>query len=129
MRAGGGCARRNRAAMAFMPNDSTRLFALSNDLAFTDLYSVDASAPIGELDLALRYAAWAAHTAEGRALHKGGVLFRTPRKIDVMQLVPLETTRVGDADAWKLAGGHVRRRSGFALTDPGMDFARALGES
>ena len=103
-----------------------------SELAFANAVTAwqrDEGAHAGELDLALHYAAWAAHTDEGQALHKGGVLFRAPRKIDVMQLVPLETTRVGDADAWKLAGGHVRRRSGFALTDPGMDFARALGES
>ena len=46
-----------------------------------------------------------------------------------MQLVPLDTTHVGDAEAWKLAGGRIRRRDGFALTDRGMDFAHALGES
>ena len=39
---------------------------------------------------ALRYAAWASHTAEGRAAHKGGVLFRAPRKLDYMKLVPVE---------------------------------------
>jgi NADPH-dependent glutamate synthase beta subunit-like oxidoreductase/NAD(P)H-flavin reductase len=89
----------------------------------------DETANAAVLDTALRYAAWAAHTPVGRAAHKGGVLFRAPRKLDPMQLVPLETTHVGDAEAWKLAGGHIRRRSGFALTDPGMDFARALDQS
>ncbi len=87
----------------------------------------DESAHAAELDIALRYAAWVAHTSAGRALHRGGVLFRLPRKIDPMQLVPLDTTHVGDAEAWKLAGGHIRRRDGFALTDRGMDFAHALG--
>ena len=32
------------------------------------------------LDTALRYAAWATLTAEGRAFHKGGTLFRVPQK-------------------------------------------------
>ena len=89
----------------------------------------DEAANAAVLDLALRYAAWAAHTPEGRALHKAGVLFRAPHKLDPMRLVPLETTHVGEAEAWKLAGGHIRRRAGFALTDTGMDFARALDQS
>ena len=89
----------------------------------------DDTANAGKLDVALRYAAWASHTEEGRAAHKDGVLFRAPRKLDFMQLVPLELTHVNGVDAWKLAGNHVRRRAGFALTDPGMDLARALDHS
>jgi len=81
------------------------------------------------LDVALRYAAWASHTAEGRAAHRGGVLFRAPRKLDYMKLVPVELTHVSDVSAWKLEGDHVRRREGFALTDLGMDFAAALDHS
>ena len=46
----------------------------------------------------MRYAAWAAHTPEGRAAHRGGVLFRAPRKLDYMQLVPLESTHVNGVD-------------------------------
>ena len=83
----------------------------------------------GKLDVAMRYAAWAAHTAEGRAAHKGGVLFRAPRKLDFMRLVPVELTHVNGVDAWKLAGDHVRRREGFALTDAGTDLVGALDQS
>ncbi len=43
----------------------------------------DEAANAAALDVALRYAAWAAHTADGRAAHKGGVLFRAPRKLDL----------------------------------------------
>ncbi len=89
----------------------------------------DEVAHAAELDVALRYAAWAAHTADGRAAHRDGVLFRAPRKLDYMKLVPLEQTQVSGIAAWKLAGGHVRRREGFALTDRGMDFPRALDQS
>jgi NADPH-dependent glutamate synthase beta subunit-like oxidoreductase/NAD(P)H-flavin reductase len=89
----------------------------------------DEAANAAALDVALRYAAWASHTADGRAAHKGGVLFRAPRKLDYMNLVPIEHTRVNGVDAWKLAGDHVRRRDGFALTDPGMDFVGALDHS
>jgi len=81
------------------------------------------------LDVALRYAAWASHTKEGRAAHKGGVLFRAPRKLDYMNLVPLELTHVNGVDAWRIPGGHERRREGFALTDPGMNLASALDQS
>ena len=89
----------------------------------------DETANAAALDVALRYAAWASHTAEGRAAHKGGVLFRAPRKLDYMKLVPVELTHVNGVDAWKLGDGHVRRREGFALTDPGMDLAGALDQS
>jgi len=89
----------------------------------------DEAANAAVLDVALRYAAWASHTPEGRAAHKGGVLFRAPRKLDYMKLVPLEQTRVNGVDAWTLASDHVRRREGFALTDPGMDLVGALDQS
>jgi hypothetical protein len=49
------------------------------------------------------------------------VLFRAPRKLDFMQLVPLELTHVNGVDAWQIPRAILRRRSGFALTDPGMD--------
>ena len=89
----------------------------------------DEATNAGALDTALRYAAWASHSAEGRAAHRGGVLFRAPRKLDYMKLVPIEHTGANGVDAWQLAGGHVRRREGFALTDPGMDLVRALDQS
>ncbi len=89
----------------------------------------DEAANAGKLDLALRYAAWAAQTPAGRALHRAGVLFRAPRKLDYMQLVPLEETTVHGVPAWKLAGDHLRRREGFALTDPGMDLVAGLDQS
>ncbi len=81
------------------------------------------------LDLAARYAAWAAHTPEGRAAHRRGVLFRAPRKLDALRLVPIEATHVGEVEAWKLAGDHVRRREGFGLTDPGTDLVGALDQA
>ena len=50
--------------------------------AFADAitrWQADEAAHARELDVALRYAAWAAHTAAGKAAHRGGVLFRAPR--------------------------------------------------
>src|ERR1051325_4984352 len=46
-----------------------------------------------ELEAAARYAAWAATTAEGKAKHRAGVLFKAPRKLDFMRLVPVHTSK------------------------------------
>jgi NADPH-dependent glutamate synthase beta subunit-like oxidoreductase/NAD(P)H-flavin reductase len=81
------------------------------------------------LDVAMRYAAWSAHTPAGRDANKGGLLFRAPRKLDYLKLVPVELTHQDGVEVWKLAGGHLRRREGFALTDSGMDLAASLAEA
>jgi NADPH-dependent glutamate synthase beta subunit-like oxidoreductase/NAD(P)H-flavin reductase len=67
-----------------------------------------------DLEEAARYAAWATLTPEGKAKHRDGVLFKAPRKLDYMKLIP-----------------HVepRRREGFALTDAGTDLAGALDQT
>ncbi len=82
-----------------------------------------------DLDVALRYAAWAAHTPQGRAAHKGGVLFRAPRKLDYMKLVPIATEERHGVRMLKLEGDHLRRREGFALTDHGTDLAGSLDQA
>jgi NADPH-dependent glutamate synthase beta subunit-like oxidoreductase/NAD(P)H-flavin reductase len=102
------------------------------ELAFASAitrWQEDEAANAATLDIATRYAAWAAHTPEGRAGHRGGVLFRAPRKLDHLQLVPLEAAHVNGVTVWKTPGDHLRRRDGFALTDPGMDLTHALGEA
>ncbi len=82
------------------------------------------------LDVAMRYAAWAAHTPAGRAAHRGGVLFRAPRRLDMLRLVPVESVREHDVPMWKLPTDHsLRQRDGFKLTDAGTDFAGSLGEA
>src|SRR5215510_5287254 len=45
-----------------------------------------------QLEAAARYAAWAATTPQGKAKHRDGVLFKAPRKLDYMRLVPVHTT-------------------------------------
>ena len=90
----------------------------------------DTASHAAALDLATRYAAWAAHTAAGREAHRGGVLFRAPRKLDMMRLVPIETVQHGEVTAFRLDARHPpRRRDGFALTDAGTDFTGGLGEA
>jgi NADPH-dependent glutamate synthase beta subunit-like oxidoreductase/NAD(P)H-flavin reductase len=79
-----------------------------------------------KLELAARYAAWAALTAEGRKKHRGGVLFKTPKKLDFMRLIPLHTKKNGFQQH---SSEHLRHRAGFQLTDPGTDLAGALDEA
>jgi NADPH-dependent glutamate synthase beta subunit-like oxidoreductase/NAD(P)H-flavin reductase len=78
------------------------------------------------LDLAARYAAWATHTPQGQRRHKGGVLFKLPRKIGPHQLIAVETDLVDGVAMLKLPPSHRRARDGFALTDSGTDLAGAL---
>ncbi|HEX2333257.1 MAG TPA: hypothetical protein VHI32_08800, partial [Burkholderiales bacterium] len=74
----------------------------------------DEAAHQKELEAAARYAAWATITPEGKAKHRGGVLFKAPRKLDYMKLIPHT---------------ELRHREGFKLTDPGTDLAGALDEA
>jgi NADPH-dependent glutamate synthase beta subunit-like oxidoreductase/NAD(P)H-flavin reductase len=105
----------------------------AGELAFAlavGAWQKDPEAHAEALDLATRYAAWAAQTPAGREAHRGGVLFRSPRKLEMMKLVPVEAVRQGDVQAWRLDAQHpLRRREGFALTDAGTDFAGGLGEA
>jgi NADPH-dependent glutamate synthase beta subunit-like oxidoreductase/NAD(P)H-flavin reductase len=81
------------------------------------------------LELAARYAAWAVHTAEGRRLHKSGVLFKVPHKVDPYHLIPVETEVVDGVTMLKLPPALRRARDGFALTDPGTDLTGALDQA
>src|SRR3954471_1096183 len=51
----------------------------------------DEAANADKLEAAARYAAWAALTPQGKAKHRHGVLFKAPRKLDFMRLVPVST--------------------------------------
>src|SRR5262249_23609737 len=82
-----------------------------------------------ELDLALRYAAWAAHTPQGRADHTSGVLFKAPHKLDYQHLVPVLTESSDGFPVHSLSRERLRRRSGFKLTDAGTDLTGALDEA
>ncbi len=81
------------------------------------------------LDLAARYAAWAVHTSEGQHDHRSGVLFKTPRKLDPLHLIPVDTELVDGVRMLRLPPAHRRARDGFALTDPGTDLAGALDQA
>ncbi len=89
----------------------------------------DEAAHKEDLDLASRYAAWATLSVAGRAKHGAGVLFKTPRKIDPMHLVPVRTVERQGVAMDELDPHHRRRRDGFALTDRGTDLTGALDQA
>src|SRR5476649_1633356 len=80
-----------------------------------------------QLSVAERFAAWAAHTEEGRRRFRDGVLFKPPQRVDPMHLVPVQTDTSRGYSVHTLH--HIRRREGFALTDPGTSLAGALDEA
>ena len=80
------------------------------------------------IDLALRYAAWAALTAAGKAAHRGGTLFHIPGKVDPAHLVPVETIERDGVTMLRLPEHDWRCREGFALTDTGMTRQQALDQ-
>src|SRR5260221_566288 len=82
------------------------------------------------LDLALKYAAWALHTPAGREHVKAGVLFKAPAKIDPQNLLvhAQKSDREGVV-TYTIKPEHIRRRKGFALTDPGTDLVGALDQA
>lgn len=84
---------------------------------------------IDQLDIAMRYAAWAVSTPAGKKRHGHGVLFKTPAKLDFQRLVPIIPVENVPYTAHRLADSHLRVREGFALTDKGTDLAGALGEA
>ncbi|MFZ1908936.1 MAG: FAD-dependent oxidoreductase [Burkholderiales bacterium] len=89
----------------------------------------DEAANAEALELAARYAAWATVTAEGKARHRAGVLFKTPRKLDFMRLVPVHTDAAQGFPRHTLGSEHLRPRDGFGLTDAGTDLVGALDQA
>jgi NADPH-dependent glutamate synthase beta subunit-like oxidoreductase len=101
-----------------------------SELAFANAvqdWQKDEAANADVLDIALQYAAWAAHTEAGQAAHATGVMFKAPKKLDPARLVPLTTRSENGVTVHTLH--HLRRREGFALTDHGTDLAGALDQT
>src|SRR5882672_7310873 len=82
------------------------------------------------LGLALKYSAWALHTPAGREHVQAGVLFKAPSKIDPQNLLvhAQKSDREGVV-TYTIKPEHIRRRKGFALTDPGTDLVGALDQA
>jgi len=92
--------------------------------------ALDGGAASERIELALRYCAWATLTADGARRHAGGVLFRQPGKVDPYAL--LAHARSADEHGvrvFTIDPSHIRRREGFALTDPGTDLRGALDQA
>ncbi|MCC6531504.1 MAG: FAD-dependent oxidoreductase [Burkholderiales bacterium] len=103
-----------------------------SELAFarhvTDWQGAEAE-HVDDLKLALTYAGWALHTEAGRSRNRAGVLFKMPRKLDPIRLVPaVEEVRDG-YKTFRLEHEHLRRRRGFELTDAGTDLVGALDQA
>jgi NADPH-dependent glutamate synthase beta subunit-like oxidoreductase/NAD(P)H-flavin reductase len=87
----------------------------------------DEAAHADALETAQRYAAWSAHTPQGRARHRDGVLFKAPAKLDYQRLVPVVAEDRDGYRSFRLH--HLRRRQGFKLTDAGTDLTGALDQT
>jgi NADPH-dependent glutamate synthase beta subunit-like oxidoreductase/NAD(P)H-flavin reductase len=120
-----------RALHKVKPEDATADgFDFSTELDFAHRVTEwlkDESRHEKELEGAARYAVWAATTPEGRARHRSGILFKAPTKLDFMRLVPVHTDTSQGYPRHSLE--HLRRREGFALTDPGTDLTGALDQA
>lgn len=102
------------------------------ELAFArhvEQWQQDEHAHADAIDLALQYAAWAAHTVVGRARHRDGVLFKAPHKLDVQKLVPVQTDTAKGFSEHRFDVSKLRLREGFKLTDRGSDLTGALDEA
>jgi NADPH-dependent glutamate synthase beta subunit-like oxidoreductase/NAD(P)H-flavin reductase len=105
-------------------------FVFTTELDFArqvTAWQQDEAANAAPLEAAARYAAWAATTPEGKRKHRDGVLFKAPRKLDYMKLVPVRTETARGFAEHTL--GHLRSRDGFKLTDHGTDLTGALDEA
>ncbi len=135
-----------QAAKAITPEDAERidgpaLFALLaphlgepfDELVFARrvvAWQAEGAGAADLLEAARQYAAWAVHTPQGRQRHHGGVLFKRPSPVDPMDLVPAADQVERDGvTSYRIDPAHLRRREGFALTDPGTDLRGALDES
>ncbi len=81
------------------------------------------------IQMAARYAAWAALSATGRKRHHADVLFKVAHKLDQLHLVPVETLIENGIDELRLPEESWRGREGFGLTDPGMGLAGAIDQA
>ncbi|HWK43070.1 MAG TPA: FAD-dependent oxidoreductase, partial [Stellaceae bacterium] len=81
------------------------------------------------LKLAQDYATWATLSPAGTKLHRAGVLFKVPHKLDPEHLVPVETEERDGVTMLRLPRAQWRQRHGFALTDAGTDLVGALDQA
>jgi len=83
----------------------------------------------GAIQLAIRYAAWATLSPDGKEQHARGVLFKLPHKLDMHHLIPVEALRNDGLVELQLPTERRRFREGFELTDRGTDLTGALDQA
>lgn len=76
------------------------------------------------LELARIYAGWACLTSEGKELHKNGILFKVPKKLDFNNLLSHASPASG-----KWISTDVHERQGFSLTDKGITQLQAFDQA
>src|SRR3984957_7773781 len=84
---------------------------------------------LAPIQMAARYAAWAALSDAGRKRHHGDVLFKVAHKVDPLHLVPVVTVGENGIARLRLPEEDWRGREGFHLTDPGMGLEGALDQA
>ena len=82
-----------------------------------------------ELALAAEYAAWATFPRRAKPSTSTAFSLKTPHKLDMHHLVPVETIEIDGVSRFRLPEHHWRHREGFQLTDPGMDLTGALDQA
>ncbi|MSO90371.1 MAG: pyridine nucleotide-disulfide oxidoreductase [Acetobacteraceae bacterium] len=104
-----------------------RMGAALTEIGFANaVVGWEADKNLAALEEALRYAAWATLSVEGRAAHAGGTLFRVPGRVVPENLVPGETIERDGVTMLRLSEHDWRARDGFSLTDTGMTEQQVL---
>ena len=130
----GAALRRALAPLIGAPADiaDTRAGVLGWERRYAEAVSgwlADEAANAAPLRVAIEYAAWAAQSPGGKATHRCGLLFKTPHRLDMEHLVPVETIERDGVTMLRLPEHDWRARAGFALTDAGTDLAGALDQA
>jgi NADPH-dependent glutamate synthase beta subunit-like oxidoreductase/NAD(P)H-flavin reductase len=77
------------------------------------------------LEIAIKYAAWALYSIEGRKKHKSGTLFHLPRKLDFSQLLHAQISQ----ESLQAYESDLTPRKGFDLTDTGISLQEAVDQA
>ena len=82
-----------------------------------------------KLEVAKNYALWACSTPDGIKKHSSGTLFKIIHKIDLANLIPLETKEEDGIKAFYFSKDKCHKREGFALTDHGCEVNFAVDQA
>ncbi|MCW8861961.1 MAG: FAD-dependent oxidoreductase [Rhodospirillales bacterium] len=86
----------------------------------------DEEANAASLEIAQRYASWAATTPSGRERHAGDAVFRVVKHVYPTALVPHRINKHCGIDMIEGDPAHYHQRDGFDLTDHGTDQIGAM---